>query len=147
VNVCNITQKGETFELKINNTTFDSIINDPNAKTKPYSHSAQSHKQLAPLEPGVSRTTKILLEMDQETNANKGESRPDFQSALDKLKGVRPALEKKNAEEKPHTTKPTNPVTQTQPHSTKNSKPATTTTKNDPYDLWNIDFTQGANTQ
>jgi len=35
----------------------------------------------------------------------------------------------------------------TQPHSTKNSKPATTTTKNDPYDLWNIDFTQGANTQ
>jgi len=47
--------------------------------------------------------------MDAETNATKGESRPDFQSALDKLKGVRPALEKKNAAETATTTKTTNP--------------------------------------
>lgn len=58
----------------------------------------------------MSRTTKILLELDAETTAQKGESRPDFQSALDKLKGARPALEKKNAEAT-NPIKPANPIT------------------------------------
>jgi len=108
--MCNINQKGETFELKINNTTFDNIINDPNsAKTHARGQSHQQNIQSVPHDGGVSRTTKILLEMDAETNATKGESRPDFQSALDKLKGVRPALEKKNAAETATTTKTTNP--------------------------------------
>ena len=34
--MCNINQKGETFELKINNTTFDNIINDRKTRFSPY---------------------------------------------------------------------------------------------------------------
>jgi hypothetical protein len=93
--MCNITQKGEHFELKINNQSFDQLyqqqITNPIQETQ-YKHTVK----VDPTHDPRHRTTQVLLEAEG--------AKPGFQDALNKLKGNRPAMEQqqqKNAAAKP----------------------------------------------
>jgi len=102
VNMCNITQNGDHYELKINNQSFDQLyeqqIKNPIRETQTQPKAAV---RIDPSHDPRARTTQVLLEAEG--------AKPGFQDALTKLKGARPALE--NQQKNP----PTKPAQQQQP--------------------------------
>jgi hypothetical protein len=107
--MCNITQKGEHFELKINNQSFDQLYQQRKTPqrdiaylksleiTNPIQETQYKHTvKVDPTHDPRHRTTQVLLEAEG--------AKPGFQDALNKLKGNRPAMEQqqqKNAAAKP----------------------------------------------
>ena len=108
--MCNITQKGEHFELRINNQSFDQLYQQrktpqrdiaylkPLEITNPVQETQYKPTvKVDPTQDRRARTTQVLLETEG--------AKPGFQDALNKLKGNRPAMEQqsqqKNAAAKP----------------------------------------------
>jgi len=102
VNMCNITQKSEHFELKINNQSFDQLYQHRKTPQRAIAYLKTSLEITNPIQetqykPTVkvdptqdprARTTQVLLEAEG--------GKPGFQDALNKLKGNRPAVEQQN---------------------------------------------------